>query len=129
MSHVPRSAAFGLEQTCFKMFRNSSFLDLRLQGVDVTCAALSCLRFASDVCPHVSLFQFLQVFDCKGLMSHVPHSAAFGLDQMCYAAGGSRRAPRPKAGVASSCRLRVFLYCFGERRVVFVVKARAAARE
>ena len=84
------------------VFQNvSSFLDLRLQGVDVTCAALSCLGFASDVCPHVSLLQFLQVFDCKGLMSHVPHSAAFGLDQMCYAAGGSRRAPRPKAGVAS----------------------------
>ena len=56
---------------------------LLARGVDVTCAALSCLRFASDVCPHVSLFQFLQVFDCKGLMSHVPHSAAFGLDQMC----------------------------------------------
>ena len=49
MSHVPRSAAFGLDQTCFKMFRNSSFLDLRLQGVDVTCAALSCLRFGPDV--------------------------------------------------------------------------------
>ena len=52
----------------------------------------------------------------------------------CYAAGGSRRAPRPKAGVAlrpkaGACRLRVFLYCFGERRVVFVVKASAAARE
>ena len=82
MSHVQRSATFGLEQACFKMFRNSSFLDLRLQGVDVTCAALSCLWFAADVCPHVSLFQFLQVFDCKRLMSHVPHSAAFGLDQM-----------------------------------------------
>ena len=34
--------------------------------------------------PHVSLFQFLEVFHCKGLMSHVPHSAAFGLDQMCF---------------------------------------------
>ena len=77
MSHVQRSAAFGLEQACCKMFRNSSFLDLQLQGVDVTCAALSCLWFAADVCPHVWLFQFLQVFDCK---SHVPHSAAFGLD-------------------------------------------------
>ena len=100
MSHVPRSAAFGLDQTCFKMFRNSSYW----------------------------------IFDCKGLMSHVPHSAAFGLDQMCYAAGGSRRAPRPKAGVAprpraDTCRLCVFLYCSGERRVVFVVKASAAARE
>ena len=84
MSHVPRSAAFGLEQACFKMFRNSSFLDLRLQGVDVTCAALSCLRLAADVCPHVWLFQSLEVFDCKGLMSHVPHSVAFGLDQMCF---------------------------------------------
>ena len=74
------------------------------------------------------------IFDCKGLMSHVPHSAAFGLDQMCYAAGGSRRAPRPKAGVAprpkaDTCRLCVFLCCSGERRVVFVVKASAAARE
>ena len=29
-------------------------------------------------------FQFLQVFDCKGFMSHVSHSAAFGLDQMCF---------------------------------------------
>ena len=69
MSHVPRSAAFGL--------------DLGLQGVDVTCAALSCLRLAADVCPHVWLFQSLEVFDCMGLMSHVPHSAAFRLDQMC----------------------------------------------
>ena len=58
----------------FQNVPNSSVLDLRLQGVDVTCAALSCLRFAADVC--------LQVFDCKGLMSHVPHSAAFGLGQM-----------------------------------------------
>ena len=78
MSHVPRSAAFGLEQACCNMRSNSSFLDLRLQGVDVTCAALSWLQFASDVFPHVWLFQFLQVFDCKRLMSHVPHSAAFG---------------------------------------------------
>ena len=70
-----------LSRSC-KMRSNSSFLDLRLQGVDVTCAALSWLRFASDVFPHVWLFQFLQVFDCKRLMSHVPHSAAFGLNQM-----------------------------------------------
>ena len=24
------------------------------------------------------------IFDCKGLMSHVPHSAAFGLHQMSF---------------------------------------------
>ena len=50
----------------------------------MSCAALSCLRLAPDVFPHVSLFQFLQVFDCKGFMSHVSHSAAFGLGQMCF---------------------------------------------
>ena len=60
MSHVPRSAAFGLEQTCLTMFRNSSFLDLRLQGVDVTCAALSCLRFASDVAHMFRYFSFFR---------------------------------------------------------------------
>ena len=48
MSHVQRSAPFGLEQACCKMFRNSSFLDLRLQEIDVTCAALSCVRFGPD---------------------------------------------------------------------------------
>ena len=53
-----------------------------MQGIDVTCATLRCIRFGPDVCPDVSLFQFLQVFECKGLMSHVPHSAAFGLHQM-----------------------------------------------
>ena len=39
---------------CFKMFHNSSFLGFRLQEIEVTRAALSCLRFAADVFPHVS---------------------------------------------------------------------------
>ena len=39
---------------CFKMFRNSSFLGFRLQEIEVTRAALSCLWFAADVFPHVS---------------------------------------------------------------------------
>ena len=39
--------------------------------------------FGSDlVFQHVSYFQFLEVFDCKGLMSHVSRSVAFGLRQM-----------------------------------------------
>ena len=39
------------------------------------------------------------------------------------------RSPKLPPLVFDTCRLCVFLYCFGERRVVFVVKASAAARE
>ena len=106
MTHVPRSAAFGLEQTCFKMFRNSSFLDLRLQGVDVTCAAFSCLRFASDVCPHVSLFQSLQDY------CHMCRTQLRSVWTRCVTQQAGVGVRPPKTGV-----------------VVFVVKASAAARE
>ena len=96
MSHVPRSAAFGLEQTCFKMFRNSSFLDLRLQGVDVTCAALRCIRFGPDVCPDVSLFQFLHVFECLSTCFVISVSSGLrlqGIDVTCAALSCIRFGP------------------------------------
>ena len=63
-----------------KMRSNSSFLDLRLQGVNVTphLAALVCIRCFSNVW----LFQFLQVFDCKRLMSCAALSCIwFGPDE------------------------------------------------
>ena len=49
--------------------------------------------FGSDlVFQHVSYFQFLEVFDCKGLMSHVSRSIAFGLRQMSI--GGALKKKR-----------------------------------
>ena len=64
-------------------------------------------------------------------MSHVPHSAAFGLDQT---AGGSRRAPAPKAGLRPvrrpglvDCVFSCIVLASGG--YFFVVKASAAARE
>ena len=69
MSHVPHSAAFGLDQMCFKMFRNSSFL------------RSSIARDGSDMCRtqlHQMCFHMFRYF------SFFRSSIAKGLCHMCH---------------------------------------------
>ena len=81
MSHVPHSAAFGLHQMSVHIFRYFSFFRSSIASHMCRTQLHSVWARCVSKCFVIPVFE---VFHCKGLMSHVPHSAAFGLGQMCF---------------------------------------------